>query len=305
MLHSVDSRQSGQNKAMRTLSLLFVCATVGTTVGWAQTPAGTAPQAQATFRAETTLVEVSAVVTQTPSSRVGTPCGVGSHAANSSSCADPTRAVRRLETLRNVADLLATAGSRRKVLFWVTEDMGATVVDPTEGRRAQVEAFRTVLSADVAVYPVHPDELPSAPEPDPGGVVMLGGNAVSITTDELAGVTLDQMARESGGRWIVNINDHEVVVAQVVKQNSTASLLVYESMRAREPGRHRIDVRVRRPGVRVYARRGFVVPDAPASTAPDQERADLRAMLGELPSPASTAQVPRSAISRGRPLTNR
>lgn len=191
---------------------------------------------------------------QTPSSRVGTPCGVGSHAANSSSCADPTRAVRRLETLRNVADLLSTAGSRRKVLFWVTEDMGATVIDPTEGRRAQFEAFRTVLSADVAVYPVHPDELPFAPEPDPGGVLRLGGNAVSITTDELAGVTLDQMARESGGRWIVDINDHEVELAQVVKQNSTAYMLAYESTRTREPGRHRIQVRVRRPGVRVYAR---------------------------------------------------
>jgi hypothetical protein len=68
----------------------------------------------------------------------------------------------------------------------------------------------------------------------------------------------------------------------VVKQNSTAYMLAYESTRTREPGRHRIDVRVRRPGVRVYARRGFVVPDTPASTPTGEERANTHAMLRDL-----------------------
>lgn len=221
----------------------------------------------------------------TPSSAVGMPCGVGSHARNSLDCVDPMRAVRRLETVRAVANLLSAAGSRRKVLFWVTEDMGATPLDPDVGRRTQRDALQAVLAADVAVYPVHPDELPFAPDNAPGSNLVLGGNIVSVDNDEHAGVTLDQMARESGGRWIVNINDHQVVLADVVRQNSAAYMLAYDSPVARDGGRHRIDVRVGRGGLRVYARRGYITPHTPspvaradgtaASTSPE-------ATLGEL-----------------------
>lgn len=222
----------------------------------------------------------------TPSSAVGVPCGVGSHARNSLDCVDPMRAVRRLETVRAVANLLSSAGSRRKVLFWVTEDMGATPLDADLGRRTQRDALQAVLAADVAVYPVHPDELPFAPDNAPGSNLVLGGNIVSVDNDEHAGVTLDQMARESGGRWIVNINDHQVVLADVVRQNSAAYLLAYDSPVARISGRHRIDVRVKRDGLRVYARRGYIAPHTPAPNPPTDGRAAAstspETLLGDL-----------------------
>lgn len=245
----------------------------------------------------------------TPPSAVGTPCGVGSHAGNSLDCVDPMRAVRRLETVRAVADLLSSAGSRRKVLFWVTEDMGATPLDPNVGRKTQREALEAVLAADVAVYPVHPDELPFARDNAPGGSVVLGGNIVSVENDEHAGVTLDQIARESGGRWIVDINDHEVVLADVVRQNSAAYVLAYDSPVARVAGRHRIDVRVKRDGLRVYARRGYFASDADGSSAAADGRAaastsaeaTLRDMLhggvvpqGQLAITAGVAATPTS-----------
>lgn len=222
----------------------------------------------------------------TPSSAVGVPCGVGSHARNSLDCVDPMRAVRRLETVRAVANLLSSAGSRRKVLFWVTEDMGATPLDADLGRRTQRDALQAVLAADVAVYPVHPDELPFAPDNAPGSNLVLGGNIVSVDNDEHAGVTLDQMARESGGRWIVNINDHQVVLAEVVRQNSAAYVLAYDSPSARVAGRHRIDVRVKRGGLRVYARRGYIASEMPGPDSAADGRAatstSAEAMLGDL-----------------------
>ncbi len=243
----------------------------------------------------------------TTSSAVGAPCGVGSHAKNALDCVDPMRAVRRLQTVRAIADLLSSAGSRRKVLFWVTEDMGATPLDPDVGRRTQREALQAVLAADVAVYPVHPDELPFAPDKAPGGTLVLGGNIVSVDNDEHAGVTLDEMARESGGRWIVDVNDHEVVLADVVRQNSAAYLLAYDSPVARVSGRHRIDVRVRRDGLRVHARRGYIVPDAAssdalpaASTSPDAVLGGLlRSVVpqGQLAVTAAVAAAPTSARS--------
>ncbi len=200
----------------------------------------------------------------TRSSTVGAPCGVGSANRSSSTCVDPARATRRLRVLESVARSLTRAGSRRKVLFWVTEDMGVTPLNFSEGQRAQREALHAVLAADVAVYPVHPDELPFAPERDPGGTLMVGNTttgatSIEMTADDYAAVTLDQMARESGGRWIVDINNHERVLADVVRQNSISYLLAYESTSGTQAGRRRIDVRVARSGARVYARRGYIV----------------------------------------------
>jgi len=58
-----------------------------------------------------------------------------------------------------------------------------------------------------------------------------------------------------------------VMLGHIVEQNTTAYVLTYESPLSRQPGQHRIDVRVRRPGARVYARRGyFVEPPAPDAT---------------------------------------
>jgi VWFA-related protein len=221
------------------------------------------------------------------SSTVAAQCGAGSANRNSGSCPDPARATRRLRVLESVARSLARAGSRRKVLFWVTEDMGVTPLNPSEGQRAQREALQAVLAADVAVYPVHPDELPFAPERDPGGTLMVGstttgGGSMEMTADDYAAVTLDQMARESGGRWIVDVNNHERVLADVVRQNSVSYLLAYESTSGTQAGRRRIDVRVERRGVRVYARRGYMVAASTTKTEAFASATGPVAKLSEL-----------------------
>ena len=61
---------------------------------------------------------------QTTSSSVDAPCGVGSAVDTSPDCVDPTRAARRAAAVEAVGRLLSRAGSRRKVRFWLTTDLG-------------------------------------------------------------------------------------------------------------------------------------------------------------------------------------
>jgi VWFA-related protein len=232
-------------------------------------------------------------IIQTRKSAVDAPCGVGSGTLHSQDCADPTRAARRAEVIDAVAQMLGRAGSRRKVVFWVTEDMGVSPLDPHGNQAAQRAMLQRVLNADVAVYPVNPregeadmrgsaaiqegDRGDNRPDRRTGGLVRIGpgdrvfdagaGTTIELNTDDMVAVTLGQIARESGGRWITNANDLDKVLADVVVQNSTSYVLAFEAAAAQTPGRHRIDVRVRRDDVRVFARRGYVVPEVPAITA--------------------------------------
>jgi hypothetical protein len=66
------------------------------------------------------------------------------------------------------------------------------------------------------------------------------------------------VAEETDGRAIVARNDPGPALQQMVQDSSTYYLLGYVSTRAPRDGKfHEIDVRVRRPGVQVRARRGY------------------------------------------------
>lgn len=224
---------------------------------------------------------------QTTPSSVNAPCGVGSAVLQSQACGDPTRGARRAETLAAAARILGRAGARRKALFWLTPDMGVSPLNPDGDRRAQTRALVQAISNDVAVYAIDPRENITAVEkgddrPDqrtggtyrvgPGATLWQGGGGgvIDLDTDDMVAVPLTQIARESGGRYIAGANDLEKELARVVEQNGTSYLLAYESPVSRVAGGHRIDVRVRRAGARVFARRGYFVA-APASDPADAD----------------------------------
>lgn len=230
------------------------------------------------------------ITLQTTPSAVGAPCGVGSAALQSQDCADPTRAERRARVLQAIGDALRLSGSRRKVIFWVTEDMGVSPITPNATRAAQRDALSSVLAADVAVYPVNPignmahapgadDEEPGDGRPDrrTGAKIAVGpGQFLEIDTDDLVAVTLNALAHETGGRWIRQIDQLDQELATVVRQNSASYLLTYTSTGSRIPGRHRVDVRVSRPDARVFARRGFIVAHAEDASSPPAGGPDVR-----------------------------
>ncbi len=244
---------------------------------------------------------------QTTPSSVNAPCGVGSNVPNSQDCGDPTRAARRANVIEAVAQILSGAGSRRKVVFWVTEDMGVSPLDPHGNQAAQKAALERVLNADVAIYPVNPreghadmrasatraegDRGDNRPDRRTGGLLRFGvadtvfggsgGTTIELNTDDMVGVTLGQIARESGGRWITAANDLDEVLAEVVEQNTVSYVLAFEAAGTQTPGRHEIDVRVRRDDVRVFARRAYVVPDVVTPVEPSVSESEAMRLLRE------------------------
>jgi VWFA-related protein len=234
------------------------------------------------FRGQLLLrAKINLSAPNTTASAVSAPCGVGSAVTDSLDCADPTRPARRAASVAAAADILGRAGSRRKVLLWVTQTMGVSPLDPESSRQAQRRALASAMNGDVAVYVLDPRENHGGDEPvdskRSGGTLRAGtatttfgggaGMTMDLDVDDMVAVPLTQITRETGGRYITMANDLGDLMGRIIEQNATSYLLVYESSVSRTPGRHRIDVRVKRSGARVSARRGYIVePPAPHAT---------------------------------------
>ena len=238
-----------------------------------------------------------------------TPINSGMSAGSSLDTADPTRAARRASAVAATAEILGRAGARRKVLLWVAQTMGVSVEDPDGSRVAQRRALAAALNNDVTVYVLDPrGNTGGAEDPDEkrsGGTLRVGGSTMALEVDDMAAVPLTQITRETGGRYITMANNYGELMGRFIEQSSTAYLLVYESPVSRTPGRHRIDVRVKRPGARVSARRGYIV-DAPApaegtSTAAPADSLLHRTLLGSAPQgqlQLTVQAVPRFATGK-------
>ncbi|MBI4263379.1 MAG: VWA domain-containing protein [Acidobacteria bacterium] len=101
-------------------------------------------------------------------------------------------------------------------------------------------------------------------DPQPFGFAGRGGRDV-----------LQRLRTETGGREFFNANGTAERMRQVVTDASAYYLVGYSPTRALADGKfHRIDVRVKREGVRVLARNGYWAPTAEEVNAPDPTPAE-------------------------------
>jgi hypothetical protein len=106
---------------------------------------------------------------------------------------------------------------------------------------------------------------------------------------KLAQDSLRVLAAETGGFAIITANDFTGAFDRIVAENSRHYVLGYYSTNSRLDGRFRkIDVRVRRPGLSVRARKGYVAAQRPASRKDEDRRkpAEVRDALN-LPLPVA------------------
>ena len=89
-----------------------------------------------------------------------------------------------------------------------------------------------------------------------------------LGTSPLGGVdSLFRLYHETGGRAIINTNDLDGTIGRIIGDASAYYLLGYTPSREMADGRfHKIDVRVKRRGVRVLARAGYWAPSAKEMT---------------------------------------
>lgn len=210
------------------------------------------------------------------------------------------RAHLTLRTLRTIAGGLAGIPGRRKAILYFSEGLPVTprtadLVD--ELSRVTAAAAR----ANVTLYAFDPRGL----DLHMGAELMATGVSPSTQLQQqrrLSAEMLRSLAAETGGAAAIETNDLGPALARVASESSHYYLIGYSPTDAAHDGRYRsIDVRVRRPGLRVSARKGYVAPDDRA--APPASFSGLGPELSELVRrPMSTLGLPLSVLAVPLPI---
>jgi VWFA-related protein len=213
------------------------------------------------------------------------------------------------EALGRIATAVREVGGRRKSLVFLTEGSSVggaittsgTVSADTNG--ALIDALAAASVADLAVYPLNPAglDLPTdrliegftrAVETGAaGGTRGFGGREVAhedltnvLTQFMQSRNQLRDLAALTGGVSLVDTNDAAAAIERVLRDASDYYVISYEPDREVKGSRMRpIEVRVTRPGVTVYTRKGYMAPPGlrdSAAKAPSGLSPTMRALLG-------------------------
>lgn len=178
-----------------------------------------------------------------------------------------------LGTLKRTAEWMGGIRGRRKAVVLIGEGIDYDIHNVFEGQYASTimedtrEAIAAATRANVSLYTVDPRGLTmgadetiemGAPAEDPSLRLSPTGlqDEIRISQDSLR-----VLAEQTGGVALVNANDFRDGFSRIVQANSTYYLIGFYSNNERRDGKFRkLTVRVKRPGLEVRARRGYVAP---------------------------------------------
>ena len=213
---------------------------------------------------------------------------------------------RSMEAIQNVARWMADVQGRRKALLFFSEGFDYDIYQPFDiGRESSAlvaEAQETAAAAqraNVNVYGIDPRGMSQFGEMieinDRSDYPQLDYGTFRGQLNELllAQESLISLSDETGGIPIVNSGDLAGGLGRIVLDNSRYYVLGYYSDSAKWSRNKflKIEVKVKRPGVRVRARKGFLPPDA---------RAIARAAEADVK--AGTTPALRAALSKPVPI---
>jgi VWFA-related protein len=230
-----------------------------------------------------------------------------------------------LSLVQKLAEFMEGIRGRRKSILLVSEGISYDVHDVFTNSSAGfiLQQTRDTVAAatrgNVAIYALDPRGLTAFDE-----TIEVGGTPADITPSQfsvtgslqsalrLSQQSLQVLADETGGFAAVNRNDLSGAFARIVRENSVYYVLGYYPSNEQRDGRFRtLDVRVKRPGLQVRARRGYVAPRGrapaakPAVTAANGETMSAAA-VSALNSPIPLSDIPLTmfaAAYKGTPPT--
>ena len=178
----------------------------------------------------------------------------------------------RAAALKALIASLASVQGRRKALIYITENVGDvySVIDYKSGVRSlEFEDLRTAMTdamrGGVAIYAINACGL------SPGGTLgeTLANETAPCDIDLDRAAAFRKMSEATGGFAVVNSNSVSDAFERIVRESSNYYILGFTSTNDRRDGLYRrLDVRVRRPGLTVRARDGYIAPSrSPARTA--------------------------------------
>ena len=184
---------------------------------------------------------------------------------------------RSLEAIKNVSKWLSDVQGRRKALLFFSEGIDYDIYQPFSNRSSASslitdtrEAVAAAQRANVNVYGIDPRGMSQFGEmitikslsqefPD----IEYGTFQGALQELLLAQESLISLSEETGGLAIVNTGDLAGGLGRIVLDNSRYYLLGYYSDSTKWSRNRflKIEVRVKRPGFKVRARKGFLPPD--------------------------------------------
>jgi VWFA-related protein len=222
------------------------------------------------------------------------------------------RAVGVLDTLRLTAEFLSSVRGRRKAILFFSEGIDYPIQNPFGGQsasdviRATQDAITMAARANVNFHTIDPRglvgmtnefmEMAGSGAPElAGGAPMrtatgepitgLTGGTFNAQSDLMTELMMSQgslreLAEQTGGIAAVNTNSLTDAYNRIMDANSRYYVLgYYPPTQARDGRFHRIEVKTKRPGVRIMARRGYGAPRG--RTAEEKKRDDEARRLKE------------------------
>jgi VWFA-related protein len=190
----------------------------------------------------------------------------------------------RLRALRALAETLAPVEQKKAIVYF-------SAGMPRSGQDNVVElrsAINAAIRAHVAIYPIDSRGLQAvvpggdARQGSGRGQDMFSGRGVARQFAQLAESqdTLTSLAADTGGRAFIDSNDFTGAFARVQRDLSAYYLLGYSSTNTIADGRfRRVQVRVKREGLRVEARAGYYAPRDFAHTSRGDRETQLQEQL--------------------------
>lgn len=191
---------------------------------------------------------------------------------------DPERAYfarSAMETLRNTSRLLDSVNGRRKAVLYFSEGIDYNTTDvmgdvsryATDVLYAMRDAIGAATRSNVAYYAIDPRGLVGISDDEAGMDAApqdptLNLNPWNVRDEQrIAQNALRSLAEETGGFASVDRNDFSTAFERVVRDSSNYYLLGYYPTNPKRDGRvRRLEVKVNRPDVKVFARKAYVAP---------------------------------------------
>ena len=170
-----------------------------------------------------------------------------------------------LFTITRVAEGLREV-PRRKTLILITGSIVVEGVESGERRRAREAMLRALDLTNLTVNVLDPTGLESlAPDASAPSLTRPSADRTAMNAGDLRRQqNLRYLPDRTGGRTIVNANDPDALAAAVLAETSAYYTLAFRPNATVADGRlHQIEIRVRREGVGVHARRAFAPATRP------------------------------------------
>jgi len=206
------------------------------------------------------------------------------------------RARAVMGSIRKLSEFMAGVRGRRKAMLWFGEGIdyditqildsngtlgnvgsAAGVVRPSAASTIVLEDIRNAIAAaqrsNVAIYTIDPRGLFNAGDDliEAGGTTSDLGIPTAALQEEArnAQENLRQVAVDTGGFSVLNTNQFANAFDRIIRENSSYYLFGYYSTNDKRDGRFRkVQVRVKRPGVTVRSRTGYIAPTGKAQPPP-------------------------------------